>query len=222
MTFRKCIAAFLIVALSHYFLGCSIYKETREDDFYMLSKSRSDITGVVLLSGQILRFDKSGKIVGLEEGISGSSIEGNRIYHPLNLIQMMYRSGSQDSVTKKELVKDSSIRISKLITLNNKEVVFSPEGGIYLPAHFIVKGVTESGRNIEISTDEIQYALENSLDGFAILKNIAGLAFIALLVFLILRVSGWSLNEPQLRLKLSGSLEKTDLIQQVESEFRGD
>lgn len=118
------------------------------------------------MGGELVKFDKGGgEIITKAEGIAGHSANGKMLFHPSSQIKQMYPVGSESQIMLKDLQLDTSIRIAKLVLLNNQETVFDKVGGKYIPAGNFLRGITELNKYVEIPVNQILYVENKIVDG---------------------------------------------------------
>ncbi len=187
---QKIISSILIVALMHYFQACVVYKDAKEDDLGGLVDSGSKITNAVLMTGELVKFNKSGgEMINKQEGITGTSDKGKKIFHPVSQIKQMYPVGSEDQISYKDLLKDTTVRISRLLLNNNQEVFFDSAGGAYIPSGYFLRGITDNNKYIEIPIGKILYVENKKIDGVMTFVATIGVLLGAGLVVILLALA---------------------------------
>lgn len=187
MLFRKCEAAFLIVALSHYFLGCAIYSQVEERNLANMVGGIGKILSVTLSSGEVEEFDENGgQVIHIGDGITGTTLEGKVISIPILDIKEMKTLFGAEALSYHDLLKDTTRKISNLILKSGTKVIFSESGGHYCRNLYLITGMTTNHRYIKIqSSDAILINIER-LDGLKSLFASTGLIMAGILVLVVI------------------------------------
>lgn len=187
---RKIITSILIVALMHYFQACAVYKDTKEDDLGGLVDSGTTITSAVLVTGELVKFNKSGgEMISKQEGITGTSDKGKKIFHPMTHIKQMYPVGSEEHISHKDLLKDTTVRLSRLVLNNNQEDLFDKAGGAYVPMGHFLRGISDKNTYFEIPISKILYVENKKIDGVMSFVATIGLLLGAGLVVILIALA---------------------------------
>lgn len=183
---KNIITSFLIVALSHYFLGCGSYKATIETDLQKVKIEKSKVLSVLLKTGIKITFkDKGGELFLIRHGIKGTTVDGNSLCLSMEVIKEMFPTGGDSSVAFQELLKNTSLRISRLILNNGSVVFYDQAGGKCVKELNIIKGITIDEKYVEIAETDVQnmevMELNKATSVFSTLLVVAGIiAIIAL------------------------------------------
>lgn len=161
----KIFVSLLIVATTHFFLGCVVYKDGKEFDIIKLEGKDTKINLVVMPDGNVHSFKKnSAGVIHRAAGISGTTKEGLIQFSPLDDIKEAYIFDPPEILTADTLIADPNIIFSGIKLKNETKIDFNEDRGRYLPDHLLIRGVTDADKYIEIKADDVLYLVVEKVD----------------------------------------------------------
>lgn len=161
----KIFVSLLIVATTHFFLGCVVYKDGKEFDIIKLEGKDTKINLVVMPDGNVHSFKKnSAGVIHRAAGISGTTKEGLIQFSPLDDIKEAYIFDPPEILTADTLIANPNIIFSGIKLKNETKIDFNEDRGRYLPDHLLIRGVTDADKYIEIKADDVLYLVVEKVD----------------------------------------------------------
>lgn len=179
--FRKIFISLLMVATTHHFLGCAVYKDVKEFDIIKLEGKDTKINQVVMPNGTTYSFKKNGASVAAKgSGVSGINDEGKPVFYSIDNIKEAYCFDPPGKISVDSLKTDTTVLLSGLLLMNNTNVIFGKEHGKYQNEQLVIRGITDADNFIEIKAIDALYLVVDKLDG--IMSFFATIGFIASVV----------------------------------------
>ena len=176
--FRKIFISCLIVATTHYFLGCAVYNTGKEFDVVKLEGKDTKITKVVMPDGFTYSFKNNGATVVLRgAGVSGYNMEGKPVFFLAEQIEEAYRTDPPATFTIEQLKSDTSILLSGLQLKNGSMMSFGKGYGQYRNANLLLKGLSDADSLVEINALDALYVMVEKFDG--VMSLVATVGFLA-------------------------------------------
>ena len=162
---RKILISLLIVATTHYFLGCVVYKDGKEFNIIKLEGKDTKIHLVVMPDGNVHSFKKnSASVIHRVAGVSGTTKEGAMVFSPLDEIKEAYTFNPPTNLSVDSLIADTSISFSGLMLKNGTKIDFNESKGKFSLDQLLIRGVTDADKYIEIKADDALYLVVEKVD----------------------------------------------------------
>jgi hypothetical protein len=162
---RKILISLLIVATTHYFLGCVVYKDGKEFNIIKLEGKDTKIHLVVMPDGNVHSFKKnSASVIHRVAGVSGTTKEGAMVFSPLDEIKEAYTFNPPTNLSVDSLIADTSISFSGLMLKNGTKIDFNESKGKFSLDQLLIRGVTDADKYREIKADDALYLVVEKVD----------------------------------------------------------
>lgn len=161
----KIFVSLLIVATTHFFLGCVVYSDGKEFNIIKLEGKDTKIHLVVMPDGNVHSFKKNGaSVIHRVAGVSGTTKEGLLVFSPLDEIKEAYRLNPPEIITVDTLIANPTITFSGLMLKNGNKIEFNEKQGKFSLDHLLIRGVNDADKYTEIRADDALYLVVEKVD----------------------------------------------------------
>jgi len=169
--FKRIISLLLLAALTNYLFGCIVSKREKvlKEE---LSGPQEKIVEVVFPDGKVIKFDRQGGQYQFKKDVMlGITVDGRHIAFPLDQVNE-FRTSRPQKVSGEKVRQN---KITEMILLQNKIIIFNEAGGRYDESERMIIGTRAAGKlsktSIERVVKEFRISKPETISKDALLAN---------------------------------------------------